>query len=168
MFSGWTNYRCSWQRVLNPHPPYFFLTLLYIALPTPLPLFFKFCPTPLSNLHPHWSFRCHVSLADWIIVPRCVILRNHIMDQHMSSLGIIVPKGPCCVFYATRHQVYWSLPHCGLFTSILIWYHTKTHRTEQELIDWHTCVNIYKYHLLCARSSCLYYNEWIICWYFFT
>ena len=26
------------------------------------------------------------------------------MDLHMSSLGTLVPQGPCGVFYATRHQ----------------------------------------------------------------
>ena len=33
-------------------------------------------------------------------------LLNFIMDLHLSSLGTLVPEGPCCVFYVTRHQVY--------------------------------------------------------------
>ena len=33
------------------------------------------------------------------------------MDQHMWSLGTLVPEGPWCVFYATRCQVYWGLTH---------------------------------------------------------
>ena len=34
---------------------------------------------------------------------------NDIMDLHMSSHSTLVPEGPCCVFYATRFQVYWCL-----------------------------------------------------------
>ena len=34
--------------------------------------------------------------------------------------------------------------------------HTKKNiQNTQGLIDWHTHINIYKYHLLCAHSSCL-------------
>ena len=33
------------------------------------------------------------------------------MDLHMSSLGTLVSGGPCCVFYATRCQVYWGLTY---------------------------------------------------------
>ena len=46
----------------------------------------------------------------------------------MLSLGTILPYQPCCVFYATRHQVYWGLIHNMVFYwySHLIWYHTRT------------------------------------------
>ena len=66
----------------------------------------------------------------------CVVLRNHIMDLHMSSLGTIVPEGPCCVFYASRCPFYWGLTH-WFFTSTLIWYytHNDTHHT-QGVIHW--------------------------------
>ena len=36
----------------------------------------------------------------------------------MSSLGTIVPEGPCFVFYATRHQVYRGLTHCSFLLVI--------------------------------------------------
>ena len=29
-----------------------------------------------------------------------------IMDLHLLNLGTLVPKGPCCVFYATMRQAY--------------------------------------------------------------
>ena len=35
-----------------------------------------------------------------------VILLTDIMDLHMLILGTLVPKGPCCVLYAIRGQVY--------------------------------------------------------------
>ena len=34
------------------------------------------------------------------------ILPNDITDLQMSSLGTIVPEGPCCVFYVTKRQLY--------------------------------------------------------------
>ena len=59
----------------------------------------------------------------------CVDLLSDIMDLHMSSLGTFVIEGPCCVFYATRYQVYWGLWDKWFFASTLIWYHwdTKSH-----------------------------------------
>ena len=39
----------------------------------------------------------------------CSNLFNDNMDQQMSSFSTLVPEGPWCVFYATRHQFYWSL-----------------------------------------------------------
>ena len=54
------------------------------------------------------------------------ILLNDNMDLQISSLGTLVPKGPWCVFYATRRQVYWGLTHM-FFTGTLIWYYTHTH-----------------------------------------
>ena len=29
-----------------------------------------------------------------------------IMDLYLLNLGTLVPKGPCCVFYATMRQTY--------------------------------------------------------------
>ena len=51
------------------------------------------------------------------------------MDLPMSSLSTLVPKGPCCVYYATRCQVYGGLTHnvVFFFDSTLVWYHTHTH-----------------------------------------
>ena len=68
----------------------------YIAYPFP---FLKFCPTPppfpvVSIPHPHCSFFCLVSLAEWVIVPYLIHYFNDIMDLHMLSLGTLVQEGP--------------------------------------------------------------------------
>ena len=62
--------------------------------------------------HPHYFFYCLASLAklgDHAIFDVLFYLMILRMDLHISSLGIAVPEGPCCVFYATKHQVYWGL-----------------------------------------------------------
>ena len=139
---------------------------------SPLPT--TFTPTALFVTLFHW-------LNGWFHHNWCVILLNDIMDLHMFSLGTIVPEGPCCVFYATKHRVYWCLTHNVVCTSTLIGYHThkiwffsstliwyltlKNTQHTQGLTDWHTHINIYQHHLLCAHSSCVYFIEWIISWY---
>ena len=65
-----------------------------------------------------------ISLNGWSCHIWCAILPNDNMDL-LSSLGTLVPEGPWCVFYATRHQVYWSLIYV-FFTGTMIWYHTFT------------------------------------------
>ena len=63
------------------------------------------------------------------------------------SLGILVAVAPCCVFYATRHQIYWRLKRDDMvFVSILIWYHIhrQTHKGGTET-NWLT--HIYEYIL---------------------
>ena len=52
------------------------------------------------------------------------------MDLTLSSLGTLVAAAPCCVFYATKCQVYWRFDMDDInFASTLIWYHTyrQTH-----------------------------------------
>ena len=48
----------------------------------------------------------------------------------MSSLGNLVQEGPWCVFYATRHQVYWGLT-CNvvfyLYPDLISHTHTHEH-----------------------------------------
>ena len=58
------------------------------------PTFLKFCPT---SQHPPTLF---------VALFLCVILINDIMDLNLSSLGNLVLTTPCCVFYATRNQIY--------------------------------------------------------------
>ena len=48
------------------------------------------------------------------------------MDLHISSLGTLVPEGPWCMFFATRHQVYWGLTQCGF---LLVLGFDITHKT---------------------------------------
>ena len=46
------------------------------------------------------------------------------------------------------------------FAGTLILYHTHKHTQHiQGPVDWHTHINIYLHHLLCAHSSYLYYTE---------
>ena len=106
-------------------PPYFMNTPVlfispfsnFVQPPSPLPCHLQ-PPAPLLFLRLNWWLR-HI----W-----CAVLLNDIMDLHMSSLGTLVPEGPCCVFYATRYQVYWNLIPCVFFASTLICYHTQTHK----------------------------------------
>ena len=76
----------------------------------------------------------------------------------MSSLGTVVPEGPWCVFYATRRTVYWGLTHNVDFNwySDLIWQTHQHTQRSQGRVDWHTHINVYLHHLLCAQSSYIY------------
>ena len=145
---------------------------IYIYIYTPHPIL----PTPpflnpLSHhLPPSTSTALSVVLFLW--QNGC----NEIMDLHMSSLGTLVPEGPWCLFYATLSRllksdtkygcllVPWlSITHTHIHTHKHT--HTQTRTTQRHTqgpVDWHTCINIYLHHLLCAHSSHLYCIEWII------
>ena len=71
-------------------------------------------PTSLSSQTPTpivFSVALFIWLNEWSDYIWCAILCNDKMDLHMSSLHTLVPKGPWCVFYATRCQVSWGLTH---------------------------------------------------------
>ena len=111
------------------------------------------------NLVTRCTFALLLWLNGWSSYIWCVILVNDIMDLFMSSLGTLVPEGPCCVFYATRRQVR-SDTSCGFL--LVLWFnitHTRTHarthtyKANRGLIDWHTQVNIYQHHLFCSHTS---------------
>ena len=140
--------------------------------PPPPPLFKFICNVHPSSLSPPtptptalsvvlllwlngWS-DCHI----W-----CAILLNDIMDLNMLSLGTSVPERTWCVFYALRHQVYWSMTHvffCQYFD--LISHSQKDTQHTQGPLEWHNQIKIYLQDQLCAHSSYLYYIEWIIHW----
>ena len=85
------------------------------------------------------------------------------MDQHMWTLRTLVKEGAWCVFYATRRQAYWCLTHNVVFL-LLLWFdftRKNTQRTQGQ-IDWHTHIDIYLQHLLCAHSSNLYCIKWLM------
>ena len=143
----------SQQRASNPYS--FMKIPLYWQPPI-----FKFClhPAPClsspKSLPPLFTlfFALFIWLNGWSFHIWCVILFNDAMDLHMLILGTLVPEEPCCVFYTTRHQIYWGLIYNEIFCkySVLISHiQTKTCSTNKGQ----------KHHLLCAHSSYLYFIE---------
>ena len=63
-------------------------------------------------------------------------LMNDIIDHlNILRLGTLVQAALCCVFYTTRHQIYWRFASDDMvFASILIWYHThrQTHGAHRD------------------------------------
>ena len=93
---------------------------------------------------------------------QCATLLNNVMDLHMSSLGTLLPDWPLCVFYATRHQVYWSLAcgFCGFF--LVLWFdiiYTNTYTQRQTAhsgpVDWHWMEQTWHWQ----KTLKLYLNE---------
>ena len=122
MGEGWFYIR-GWEILGNPFHTFPFLSYPFPHLSVPP------APTPtvLSVVLFLWLNRrsCRIS---------CTNLNNDNMDLYILSLGTLVPEGPWCVFYATRHQVYWGLKHNVLFC----WYsnlisHTQTQTTAATL-----------------------------------
>ena len=96
-----------------------------------------------------WS--CHI----W-----CAILLNNNMDLHMSSLG--TRRTLMCVLCKNES----GLPRSDTCSFLLVlWFditNTQTHiQHTQRPVDWHTHINEYLHHLLCAQSSYLYYIKWL-------
>ena len=94
----------------------------------------------------------------------CVIFLNDIMDLNLLSLDTLVAAATCCVFYAPSIKFTQGFTWMTVFASTLIWHHTQrqTHAGHTKgPIDWHTCINIYQHHLLCAHCNYMYYTEWI-------
>ena len=126
------------------------LSIMPIRLPSP-PISVKFCYPPPPNLHPT-STALFVALFLWLYGWSrhiwCAILLNDIMDPRISSLGtLVVPERPCCVFYATRRQLYfWQIT--WIFAWTLIWYHTHTPKQKKDThhtqgsIDCQSHINI--------------------------
>ena len=144
---------CSWWRV--PNPPILRRLLYYLS-----PLFVKIlsnspCLQP-PTLNPKYLFLPFVSLGEWVIAPHLMCYFTLIwldnMDLHMSSLGTLVPEGPCCVFYAIRYQVYWNLMH--VFFLLVLWFFitTKTHHTQAPK-DWHTHIDMCS--VMCSQQLCV-------------
>ena len=85
----WLNH--SWQRLHNPH---IFWRALLIS---PTPLFFEFCPTPLSLL---FLLPCFFG---WMCDHATT------MDLNWSSFGTLLRAAPCCVFFETDDMVFASI-----------------------------------------------------------
>ena len=77
-------------------------------LPPPIPPS-SLPPLFFSNFVPHLSpllFLLPCSLTKWVNAQHlmCYFLLQDIMGLDMSSLGTLVPQGPCRVFFASKHQ----------------------------------------------------------------
>lgn len=81
-----------------------------------------------------------------------------------QALGILIPA-LCCVFYATRHHIYWRFERADMvFDSTLTLYHTqKNTQVTQGSLEWHRYIHMYSHHLLHVQNSYLYYTE-LITW----
>ena len=157
---GWWFYNGGmgnkWQRGTN-EDPLCCLPALFQILPTPSPSF----QSPPATTPTVLSIFLFLLLNGLSYHIRCGILLNYIMDLHMSSLGILVPEGPWCVFSATRCQLYWGLTHVVFYCcSDFVIADRNTQHTQGE-VDWHTHINMYLHNLLCAHSSYLYYIKWL-------
>ena len=140
----------------------------YIAYPP----FFKFCPTPPSPFPPTLTATAHYvtffsRLNGWSCHIWCAILLNDIMDVHMSSLKTLMHVS-CNNASSLLSSDIW----CGffLYSDLIsdIHTHKHTHKDTQHTsgpVDWHTHVSLYLHQVLCAHSSYLYCNKWIIHWY---
>ena len=84
------------------------------------------------------------------------------MDLHISSLGTLVPEGTWCVFYATRHQVYWGLTQCGF---LLVLGFDITHKTYTGPSGASRLIHLYKFILkspvMCSQQPPLLH--WMMC-----
>ena len=78
-------------------------------------------------------------LNGWLCHISWVILLN-IMNLRRMSLGNFVPGRPYCVFYATRHQVYWGLTHDANFCCY--WFDITHIQTQKNKQTAHSGVNI--------------------------
>ena len=136
IMGGWKIFKVSWSSWQRGANSTILWRPLFIAYPPPLQ-FFSNPPSPLTSLSPPtptltvFSAVLFLWLNGWPNQIWCAILFNDNMDLHMSSFGTLVPKGPWCVFYATRCQVYCSLTKCSFL--LVLWLdstYKQTHRVN--------------------------------------
>ena len=85
-------------------------------------------PFPVaSNLHSTALFvALFLWLIGWFCHIWCVVLPNDITYLHMYvKPWYLSTEAPCCVFYATRHQVYWGQA-CNLYCDLISHVHLHT------------------------------------------
>ena len=155
----------SWQKGANP----LILWRLSPILHTPYPLF-QILSTPLphfpvtSNPHPHCSFCCHVSLAEWVIKPYLMCHGStHAKPWYLGTWRTLM----CFMQKGVKFTEVWHVMWFFAGTMTQCHTHTNTQHTQhtQGPVDWHTHINIYLHHLLCAHSSCLYFVKWLNEWF---
>ena len=126
---------------------------------------FKLFPTSPPSTH---SFCCLVSLTECVTLPDLMLFYFVILWTWTcrEGLGTLVPAAPCCVFYATRNQIYQRFDKddmvfasfCFLISHTHIHTEKKTQRTQNILT--HT----YKYIINTTCSvhtavTCITLNE---------
>ena len=102
--------------VLSPY----FMKTPQDCLPTPFSNFFQTLPhfPVTSNPHPHCTFCCPVSLAEWVIMPHLVcyiyIERERGRERDLLLLLLLL----LLLFYLSLVTIYYShrLKHPGLYT----------------------------------------------------
>ena len=84
-------------------------------------------------------------------IPPVQILSNPLPSHHFQPppsnpttlfviYSLLLPGRPCCVFYATRHQVYWGLTHDANFCCY--WFDITHIQTQKNTQTAHSGVNI--------------------------
>ena len=148
----------SWQRGSNSP---FLWRPSYVTYP-------KLCPTPSPPLPCHLQpppqlFFLLSCFFGWMGDHATFDVLFYLIIIWIYTCQALVPEGPWCVFYAKMSQVYRGLTYV-LFLLVL-WFditNTQTHiQHTQRPVDWHTHINEYLHHLLCAQSSYLYYIKWL-------
>ena len=113
-------------------------------------------------------------LKGWWCHIWCPILLNDIMDPQMWNCVTLLPEGPWCVFYATRHQLYWGLIHNVIFclySDLISHTHTHTHtqreREREASIMTHSYKCIITPPVMCSQQLSLlqWMNEEMNSWY---
>ena len=87
------------------------------------------------------------------------------MDLQISNLCTLAPEGPCCVFYATRHDVYWDLTYCSFLQ--IPWFDITHTNTYMQRHTTHSVANILTYqhikyistsHVMCSQQLYVLYS----------
>ena len=81
------------------------------------------------------------------------VLFSDNINQHMSSLGSLVPEGPGCVFYAIRHHVYLGLTHtiCHIYLIRHTQTQKHTHHTQASRLT-HPYKYIFTPAVICSQQ----------------
>ena len=141
---GWEIFEVSlhgWW--MDANFPILWRTSYFACLRPPLSNFIQPIPPLPCHLQPLTPlFFCFpFSLAEWVIMP-----------HQMLSLGTVVPEGPWCMFYATRHHVCQGLIHNVVFYCTLIWYHTHKHTAHSGASRLtHLCKYIFAPPIMCPQ-----------------
>ena len=129
---GWEIFEVSlhsWW--MDANFPILWRTSYFACLRPPLSNFVQPIPPLPCHLKPltplFFLFSCFFG---WMGDHATFDVLHYLADLQMSSLGTLVPEGPWCMFYATRHK-FAEVWHIMCFYCTLIWYHTQTDKYKQ-------------------------------------